>query len=193
MNGDGKHEYYNNLRRSNFKNITSTSGLVHSTAGGFAAAGDYNNDGAVDIFIADVKGKEHLLYKNQGDGTFELDPNWVIVNNSMQKIYGKDVAFLDADNDGYLDILIAGRSDNKQKNETGLRLLYNNGLGEFLDASSLIPDSLGSINKIEIGDFDNDGDEDSRIFVSGKICGFANNKFWSRKPACCRCCACIME
>ena len=78
----------------------------------------------------------------------------------MQKIYGKDVAFLDADNDGYLDILIAGRSDNKQKNETGLRLLYNNGLGEFLDASSLIPDSLGSINKIEIGDFDNDGDED---------------------------------
>ncbi|MBH49772.1 MAG: hypothetical protein CMG69_03365 [Candidatus Marinimicrobia bacterium] len=160
LNGDGKHEYYNNLRRSNFKNITSTSGLVHSTAGGFAAAGDYNNDGAVDIFIADVKGKEHLLYKNQGDGTFELDPNWVIVNNSMQKIYGKDVAFLDADNDGYLDILIAGRSDNKQKNETGLRLLYNNGLGEFLDASSLIPDSLGSINKIEIGDFDNDGDED---------------------------------
>ena len=40
-------------------------------------------------WIADVKGKEHLLYKNQGDGTFELDPNWVIVNCSMQKIIGK--------------------------------------------------------------------------------------------------------
>ena len=124
------------------------------------AAGDYNNDGSVDLFITDLAGNDHVLYYNLGDGTFELDSLFNDATKGIRKIYGYDATFFDADNDGFLDLLIAGGTDDGQGQETGLRLLYNNGSGSFLDASSLLPGDLGSIDQVEVADYDNDGDVD---------------------------------
>jgi len=164
LNQDGDNQYYDNLRQSYFRNITHNRGFVTSSTPGAVAAGDYNNDGSVDLFITDRSGKEHTLYNNLGDGTFESDSKWHDSEKGIRKINGHDAEFFDADNDGYLDLLIAGSTDDQQGQESGLRLLYNNGSGSFLNASSLIPDSLGSIDQIDVADYDNDGDVD--IFLA---------------------------
>ncbi len=164
LNQDGDNQYYDNLRQSYFRNITHNRGLVTSRTPGAVAAGDYNNDGSVDLFITDRAGKEHTLYYNLGDGTFESDSKWHDSKKGIRKINGHDAEFFDADNDGYLDLLIAGSTDDQQGQESGLRLLYNNGSGSFLNASSLLPDSLGSIDQVEVADYDNDGDLD--IFLA---------------------------
>ena len=164
LNQDGSNRYYDNLRQGYFRDITQNTGLITSGTPGAVAAGDYNNDGSVDLFITDLAGKDHALYYNLGDGNFESDIKWNNAKKSIRKIYGHDAVFLDADNDGFLDLLIAGSTDDQQGQESGLRLLYNNGSGSFLDASSLLPGNLGAIDQVEVADFDNDGDVD--IFLA---------------------------
>ena len=164
LNQDGSNRYYDNLRQGYFRDITQNTGLITSGTPGAVAAGDYNNDGSVDLFITDLAGKDHALYYNLGDGKFESDIKWNNAKKSIRKIYGHDAVFLDADNDGFLDLLIAGSTDAQQGQESGLRLLYNNGSGSFLDASSLLPGNLGAIDQVEVADFDNDGDVD--IFLA---------------------------
>ena len=164
LNQNGDNRYYDNLRQGYFRDITQNTGLITSNTPGAVATGDYNNDGSVDLFISDLAGNDHVLYYNLGDGTFELDPLWNNATKGIRKIYGHDAAFFDADNDGFLDLLIAGGTDDGQGQETGLRLLYNNGSGSFLDASSLLPGDLGSIDQVEVADYDNDGDVD--IFLA---------------------------
>ena len=160
MNQEGDNRYYDNLRQGYFRDITQNTGLITSNTPGAVATGDYNNDGSVDLFISDLAGNDHVLYYNLGDGTFELDSLWKDVIKGIRKIYGSDVAFFDADNDGFLDLLIAGDTEDELGQETGLRLLYNNGFGSFLDASYLLPNNLGSIYQVEVADYDNDGDMD---------------------------------
>ena len=123
LNQDGDNQYYDNLRQSYFRNITHNIGLATSRTPGAVAAGDYNNDGSVDLFITDRSGKEHTLYYNLGDGTFELNTKWHDSKKGIRKINGHDAEFFDADNDGYLDLLIAGSTDDQQDQESGLRLL----------------------------------------------------------------------
>jgi len=164
LNEDGSNQYYDNLRRGYFRDITQNTGLVTNNTPGSLANGDYNNDGSLDLFVTDLSGKNHILFRNRGDGTFEPDARFNIALQSIDQIHAKDVTFFDADNDGFLDLLISGSNKNKLRAGSGVRFLYNNGSGEFLNASSLLPDNLGSISQVDVADYDNDGDLD--IFMS---------------------------
>jgi enediyne biosynthesis protein E4 len=65
--------YYNRLYRNKgdgtFEDVTEQAGVRGRGFEMGVAAGDYNNDGAADLFIAGVYG--NTLYRNRGDGTFE--------------------------------------------------------------------------------------------------------------------------
>jgi len=164
INQDGSNHYYDNLRQGYFSDITQNTGLAINNTPGSLATGDYNNDGFLDLFVTDLAGKDHILFRNREDGTFELDARFKIALQSIDQIHAKDATFFDADNDGLLDLLIAGSDKNNLQQGSGVRLLYNNGSGEFLNASSLLPENLGSIGQIDAADYDNDGDLD--IFMS---------------------------
>jgi len=61
--------------------------------------------------------------------------------------------FVDYDNDGWLDLVVGGKS---------LFLFRNDGAGRFLDKSILVPPTVrtGTTAAIALADVDNDGDED---------------------------------
>ena len=164
LNQDGSNQYYDNLRQGYFRDITKNTGLVTNNTPGSLATGDYNNDGFLDLFVTDLAGKNHILFRNRGDGTFEPDTIFNIALQTIEQIHAKDAIFFDADNDGFLDLLITGSDKNKLQQGSGVRFLYNNGSGEFLNASSLLPENLGSISQVDVADYDNDGDLD--IFMS---------------------------
>ena len=165
VNQDGSNQYYDNLRQSYFRNITEQKGLLTDGGSSAVAVGDYNNDGYLDLFLTNMTGGRHLLYRNRGDGTFEVDTNSDSTFENIREVSGLDASFFDADNDGYLDLLVAGKSNEISAKRNGLWLFYNNGEGKFLDASSLLPELPEACSQVEVADYDNDGDLD--IFLVG--------------------------
>ena len=163
---DGGYQYFNNLRQGFFQSEKDRIFFNGINAPGALAAGDYNNDGFVDIFITDINGENHQLYDNNGNGSFTLNTSWNSKLDRNTKITGLDVSFFDFNNDGYLDILIAGAYKSLSGQTTGLHLYYNDQKEKFIDATKLLPDMLGPFDKIETSDFDNDGDLD--LFLASK-------------------------
>jgi tetratricopeptide (TPR) repeat protein len=165
VNQNASNQYFDNLRQSYFRDITKQTGLATEQGSGAVAVGDYNNDGYLDLFVTDLTGDKHSLFRNQGDGTFERDVSSESVLKKMSGNNGLDATFFDADNDGYLDLLVAGKPMNTSQKQRGLWLFYNDGEGKYLDASSLLPTIAEAGNQVEVTDYDNDGDLD--IFFVG--------------------------
>jgi hypothetical protein len=97
--------FWNRLYRNNggmkFTDVTETAGLAGEGYAMGAAAADYDNDGHVDLFVANVGNSK--LYRNLGGGKFAdvtvqagiRDEWWAVAAN-----------WLDFDNDGLLDLWV---------------------------------------------------------------------------------------
>lgn len=172
-------QYLNRLYRNRgdgtFEDVTEKAGVGGTGYDIGVAAGDYDNDGNEDLFVAGVHG--NTLFHNRGNGTFEdvtkqsgiLPTEWPVA-----------AAWFDYDNDGRLDLFVV---DYVQWNpaaepvcgdaQKGLRtychprfypplanhLFHNDGNGKFKDVSirtgiSRLP---GKGMGIAIGDYDRDG------------------------------------
>jgi hypothetical protein len=125
-----------------------------------ASWGDYNNDGLLDLFVAnriDGDDREGLnyLYRNNGDGSFiKIEEGSVVTDqgSSYSCCWG------DYDNDGDLDLFVANRHTNN--------FLYSNNGDETFEkvtTGSIVTDSDDSRGSNWI-DYDNDGDLD--LFVA---------------------------
>ena len=151
----------NNNRHSKFTNATASAGLKNSAYNGKAVAfADYNNDGLPDLFIAG-NGQQFLL-KNVSGNRFTADAASKTVSTALQNVKVYDAAFLDYDNDGYADLLVAGTTNTSSN---AVFLFHNENAKSFSDASSLLPQTTGDVTGIAIADFNSDGDDD--IFLAG--------------------------
>ena len=161
---DGGIELFNNNRHSNFTDISDSVGLKNSKYAGAAITfGDYNNDGRLDIFIAGGSGGKCFLLRNEGGHFVVNDKVSEQLSSSLIGIQVYDVAFVDYDNDGHQDIVVAGVNGNSSKR--GVRLFHNDGLKGFSDVSSLLPENVMQGYRIAITDYNFDGDRD--IFLCG--------------------------
>ncbi|MBN1558737.1 VCBS repeat-containing protein, partial [candidate division KSB1 bacterium] len=121
--------------------------------------GDYDNDGDLDLFVANLY-KSSFLYANNGNGTFSKITEGDIVNDGGYSFGG---SWGDYDNDGDLDLFVAHYSDAENN------LLYtNNGDGTFtkIIEGVIVNDGGYSVGS-SWGDYDNDGDVD--LFVANEI------------------------
>ncbi len=156
--------FYENNGDGTFTDATDRSGLGNTPMGIDAASGDYDNDGDLDIYLANALGNADrlagnepqpaTLYRNNGDGTFTDVAQEAGV--SMERDSKGAISF-DYDNDGDLDIYVGGISP-------AVSSLYrNNGDGTFTDVAREAGVLVGYAYSLTAGDYDNDGYMD--IFV----------------------------
>jgi Flp pilus assembly protein TadD len=148
---------YSNARGGLFVDVTEESGLASQGGSAAAAVGDYDNDGAMDLFVAGLSGT-HRLYRNQGDGRFERDEAAEQAIARAAGVLARDAEFLDFDNDGHLDLLVAGVP--AARDGSGLTLLRNVRDGAFEDGSRFLPGTPGAFESVGVTDYNQDGDLD---------------------------------
>ncbi|MEX2301588.1 MAG: CRTAC1 family protein, partial [Bryobacterales bacterium] len=103
-------KYNNRLYRNEgglkFTDVTEKTGLTGAGYSMGAAAGDYDNDGNVDLFVAGVY--KNILYRNTGQGTFtEVTAKSGIKSDRWSVAAG----WFDYNNDGLLDLMVINYAD----------------------------------------------------------------------------------
>ncbi len=173
---------YRNLGNFKFEDVTERAGVAGVGFDIGVAAGDYDNDGNTDLFIAGVAG--NLLYRNRGNGTFEDVTLKAKLGKPASKPWAVAAGWFDMENDGDLDLFVV----NYVKWDPGIEpvcggairtfchpreyigqpnsLYRNNGDGTFTDVSveSGVAAHMGKGMGIAFGDIDSDQLPD--IFVT---------------------------
>jgi hypothetical protein len=168
---DATNHLYRNNGDGTFTDVTVQAGVPGKDFGMGATAGDYDNDGWVDLYVTNYQSA--ILYHNNGDGTFTDVTAKAGVENPH---FGVGTVFFDYDRDGYLDLYVGNyiKFDPNAKmlyftadafpgpldyEGDADRLFHNNHDGTFTDASEKagIANPLGRAMGVTVGDFNNDG------------------------------------
>jgi hypothetical protein len=164
--------YYVNQKDGTFKDQAIEAGVAYSPdgkpqAGMGVSIGDYNRDGLLDIVKTNFAGDTDSLYMNIGDGSFD-DRTYQAGLGLNTRLLGWGVSFIDFDNDGWLDILVANGHVYPEVDGTQVdasyaerKYLYRNlRNGQFEDVSLQGGSGITAAAKARgfaVGDFDNDG------------------------------------
>jgi hypothetical protein len=177
-----RHRLYRNRGNGTFEDVTTRSMIRHRAYGMGACAGDYDNDGWVDLYITNFG--PNILYRNGGDGVFTDVTSGAGVGSPL---WSASCAFADLDRDGDLDLFVTNYVEIDAKHSpfcgnARLRtrfychplnfaplpnLVYrNDGNGTFSDVSieSGVGTHRGNGLGIVITDYDDDGWPD--VFVA---------------------------
>ena len=101
-----RHRLFRNRGNGTFEDVTARSGITHRAYGMGACAGDYDNDGLIDLYVTNVG--PNVLYRNAGGGRFTEVPNAAGAGTS---IWSTSCAFFDMDRDGDLDLFVTSYVD----------------------------------------------------------------------------------
>src|SRR5437867_3250423 len=97
---------YRNDGKGHFTDVTASAHVGDTGYGMGCAAGDIDNDGDEDLFVANFG--PDVLYRNNGDGTFTEVGQKAGVSNPL---WSTSAAFADYDADGWLDLYVANYVD----------------------------------------------------------------------------------
>ena len=170
--------YYVNQKDGTFKDQAIEAGVAYSPdgkpqAGMGVSVGDYNRDGLFDIVKTNFAGDTDSLYMNLGDGSFD-DRTYQAGLGLNTRLLGWGVSFIDIDNDGWLDILVANGHVYPEVDGTQVdaayaerKYLYRNLRNSQFEDVSLAggPGIVANVpaRGFAVGDYDNDGNLDAVV------------------------------
>lgn len=138
----------------------------YSDLGPALAVADINNDGMEDVFLGGSNTSEPQLFISK-NGVLYKDEKSVIVNDKRFEDLG--AVFFDYDSDGDQDLYVASGGGGEIVGHPDLmqdRLYQNDGKGNFVSQTSIIPPMTSSTKAIAVIDADKDGDLD--LVVGGR-------------------------
>ncbi len=170
--------FYVNQKDGTFKDEAVEAGVAYSPdgkpqAGMGVSVGDYNRDGLPDIVKSNFAGDTDSIFMNLGDGSFD-DRTYQAGLGMNTRLLGWGISFVDFDNDGWLDILVANGHVYPEVDGTDVdasyaerKYLYRNlRNGQFEDVSLIGGSGITAAAKARgfaLGDYDNDGDLDAVV------------------------------
>ena len=170
-----------NRGKGKFDEIATTAGVAYSDSGRARSgmgvdSADFNNDGWMGLFVANLDREMFAIYKNNHDETFDDLALPSGIGKATKFMSGWGLKFFDYDNDGDLDLFLAnGNPDDLISSlhgevtyEEPLMLFQNTGKS-FQDVSAQSGPVFAmpmSSRGLALGDFDNDGAVDVLISVN---------------------------
>ena len=151
-----------------FSDVSEESGVAEAKGKALGVSfGDSNNDGRLDISVANDQFQQ-FLFQNEGDATFSEVSllTGVAFDDDGSDFSGMGTDFADLDNDGFPDIVTTTLSEEQYA------LFRNRGDGQFEYRTSL--SGLGRATQLYTGwgvgvfDFDNNGSRDV-FFANGHV------------------------
>jgi hypothetical protein len=180
-----------NRGQGRFEEIATQAGVAYS-ADGRARSGmgvdsaDFNEDGWMDLFVANIDREMFSIYQNIHDETFDDQAGPTGIGVATRLMSGWGLKFFDYDNDGNLDLFLAnGNPDDlieslhsQVKYQEPLMLFRNTGKS-FQNVSAQSGPVFAkplSARGMAIGDFDNDGAVDVLVSVNDSAPVLLRNK-----------------
>ena len=181
-------------RALRFTDVTTESRIEARGYGMGVAAGDFNNDGWVDLYLTKFNAPNQLL-RNNGDGTFTDVSK---ASRTDQQSWSVSASFVDIDRDGWLDLYVGNYLRYSLEASTPCfgpsgapnyctpdsyaalpdRLYRNRRDGTFADvsASAQVTREFGPALGVSTADFDGDGWMDIYVANDGK-----ENQLWRNR------------
>ena len=178
---------FRNIGVFRFEEIALSAGVAGNASGTFqagmgVACGDLDSDGRLDLAVTNFYNESTTFFQNLGQGFFADQTAAIGLAVPSRYVLGFGVSFLDANNDGWPDLITANGHVHDGRPQFPWRMpvqLYlGNGSGHLVDASaqSGAPfDVLRMGRGLACGDLDNDGRVDAVVISQNEPVAFLHN------------------
>lgn len=138
-----------------FRRSAATPSAMQSYTTGGVAAGDYDGDGLVDLYVTRLDDTD-ILYRNRGDGAFADVTDAAFGPAHLADVQSNGAAWGDIDNDGDLDLYVTSLFSHRY------HLFVNDGAGSFSEeaaarGAAIEGEDLHFGFSAAFGDYDLDG------------------------------------
>ena len=171
-----------------FEETGQTAGAAASADGGYKAGmgiagGDLDGDGLFDLAVTNYFGESTTFYRNLGGGFFVDHSSLIGMAAPTRRLLGFGIAFFDADNDGWLDVLSANGHVLDPRPRIPwtmpLQLLGGRPGGRLTDVSEQAGPPFGPLHLgrgLAVGDLDNDGRLDAVVVAQNEPLIYLHNR-----------------
>jgi hypothetical protein len=179
---------FRNLGGMRFEEVGHLAGVASNARGGYQAgmgiaAGDLDGDGRIDLAVTNYFGESTTFYRNLGGGLFADDTIAIGLAAPSRELLGFGVAFFDANDDGWLDLVSANGHVNDLRPNYPYRMPAQLMLGGPDGRLTDVSDRAGAPWKVlrmgrglAVGDVDNDGRLDVVIQSHNQPLAYLHNR-----------------